>query len=76
MTKTADGNFRWTNDAGVSWTLSPMGTKNSLRVGKDCGYNNDQYGNEKYEIAKFTVEGFLGPFKELYRYQGNGKNYS
>lgn len=53
--------YKWTNRAGVTWSLYPRGKNDSLEVGTDCPYYNDGHTE-----AAFTKEGVYGPWKEFY----------
>jgi hypothetical protein len=62
------GSLRWTNNAGVSWTLRPDLANGILYTGPDCPYFNDPRGKFfKIELAPQTgaVQGFRF-FNELY----------
>jgi len=60
-----DGNeYRWTNRAGVSWTLTKTSADDHLEVGTDCPYH--EHG---HTIMKYADDGephVLGPWDEKY----------
>ena len=57
--------YRWTNRAGVSWTLARTRKKDTLKVGKDCPYYNHGYTR-----AVFNSTGISGPWDAFYRLLG------
>ncbi|MEM9164810.1 MAG: hypothetical protein AAGC54_17305, partial [Cyanobacteria bacterium P01_F01_bin.4] len=58
--------LRWTNRAGVSWTLTPTADKEILSVGQDCPYYNRGYTQATVKWTNGQVTGLLGPGNELY----------
>ena len=72
--KISNGNFQWKNKANVTWDLIPNDRECSvLEVGKNCPYNSDKYGVNRYTSARFNQSGIYGPFQEFYDYQGISK---
>merc|ERR1719187_2917408 len=59
------GRWKWTNRAGVSWSLYLAGN-NVLRVGDDCPYFNNGY-----TTAAFNETGIVGPWGEFYAKLGS-----
>jgi len=62
---TGNGNYKWTNRAGVSWTLRSKDS-NVLAVQSDCPYY--RHGHTE---AKFTDDRVFGPWNEIYNRQTN-----
>jgi hypothetical protein len=67
ITKIDDKKIKWTNRAGVSWTLTITDDKNKLAVGSDCTYYNRGYktATVKYD-ANGVVKSINGPNNEPY----------
>ena len=65
ISKVEDGVYKWTNRAGVSWTLYQESEANTLRVGDDC-----PYFNSGYTTTTFNMNGIVGPFDSFYSYVG------
>ena len=63
-----DGVYKWTNRAGVTWTLYHESDDNTLRVGDDCPYYISPYN---YRTATFNETGIVGPYTglEFYSYE-------
>merc|ERR1712038_411918 len=59
------GRWKWTNRAGVSWSLYQAGNS-VLRVGDDCPYYNSGY-----TTATFNETGIVGPWGEFYAKLGS-----
>ena len=57
--------YKWTNNAGVSWTLYPSQNFDTLKVGTDCPYYT-----KGYKTAKFNQMGIYGPSNEFYTKTG------
>jgi hypothetical protein len=73
ISKINDTTYRWTNRAGVSWTLTTTSDNTILNVGADCPYYDFKQGtaSTKYRQAKIVmaggqITGILGPWGELY----------
>lgn len=73
VTKVNDTTLKWTNRAGVSWTLSSTSSKRLMDVGSDCPYYHfdDGRSRTRYEHATIVwdgdnVTGIMGPWNELY----------
>jgi hypothetical protein len=70
--------FKWTNKAGVSWTLTLQGGQDLhsstilLDVGSDCPYFKQGYTVAKL-IRKENETILLGPGNEEYRLEGDLK---
>lgn len=65
--------LRWTNRAGVSWTLTPTDNKEILAVGEDCPYYAQGYTQARVQWENDQVIGLLGPGNEPYdRAQSTG----
>lgn len=66
--------FKWTNKAGVSWTLTPAtfdarGHPTSFNVGADCPYFKSGYKVAKLEYGpNGNLLGMSGPGNEPYQY--------
>ena len=62
ISKEEDGVYKWTNRAGVTWTLyQEESGDNMLRVGEDCPYFDDGY-----TTATFNKTGIVGPWGKFY----------
>lgn len=73
ITKVNDMTFKWTNRAGVSWTLKTTSENTMLDVGQECPYYDFDDGTSKTRYTQATlvwngdeVSGILGPWDELY----------
>ena len=62
--------LKWTNRAGVTWTLSTTSDKDTLMVGRDCPYFNSGHTQVKVIWEGDRVSGLKGPNNELYEKSG------
>ncbi len=62
-----DSTLKWTNRAGVSWTLTMTSEKTKLNVGEDCPYFQEGYKQATVVWKGDQVSGLLGPWNELYQ---------
>jgi hypothetical protein len=73
ISKVDDTTLKWSNRAGVSWTLKTTFDKTKLHVSQDCPYYNFNDGTIKTQYTEATVvwngdkvSGILGPWNETY----------
>lgn len=60
----SDGNYKWMNKAGVSWSLYATNKPDILSVGDDCPYYTSGYTE-----AVFNATGVFGPWNEFYQFE-------
>jgi len=70
---TGDGyTFKWTNHAGVTWTLTNPneegGRPEYLNVGEDCPYYNNGHTEAKLHWDGDNLLGVSGPWNEYYEF--------
>ncbi len=73
ITKVSDTNYKWTNRAGISWTLSSTDNNAKLAVGQDCPYYDFNNGTSRTQYRQATIVwaggqvlGIHGPYDEMY----------
>ncbi len=54
----SNSNFKWTNEAGVSWTLIPNLDNNQLLLTDDCPYYEDGRREFTLKVEGNSLEGF------------------
>ena len=62
----AAGTFRWTNRAGVKWTLTKTESPDILEVGDDCPYFSSGYTEAELKFKDGKVFAIAGPWGEIY----------
>lgn len=60
ITKKADGSLLWTNDAKVSWKITPDYAAMVMRTGKDCPYPGTHFKISHNPSGEFTSLVFNG----------------
>lgn len=66
ISRVDDQKLKWTNRAGVSWTLTVTSDKTKLSVGSDCPYFKQGYKTATVQWAGGAVTSILGPSNEPY----------
>lgn len=73
ISKVDENTLKWTNRAGVSWSLKLTSHKTILDVGSECPYYNFNDGTQQTHFTHATlvwdgnkVTGIMGPWNELY----------
>lgn len=66
VSKVNDTTLRWTNRAGVAWTLGATSDKTKLNVGHDCPYFKDGHTHVTVVWKDNQVSALLGPWDEPY----------
>ena len=69
ISKVNNSTLRWTNRAGVSWTLTTIPDKTKLTVGSDCPYFNSGYTQVTVVWDGDRVSGLTGPSNEIYNHK-------
>merc|ERR1712202_87614 len=60
ITYVGGNKFRWTNRAGVSWTLTSSEERNELAVGRDCPYYCGN-GDNNHTVLRYHGHYLEGP---------------
>jgi len=66
ISKVNETTLKWTNRAGVSWTLAATSDKTKLNVGNDCPYFKDGHKQVTVVWKGEQVSGLRSPSDELY----------